>query len=166
MVRDARGGGIAGLLGDLVAAGEPVLAVAAHARPARGRAGDRVGGFALTTWAALEADPGLAAPFAHVVAVDPPAHAHLRALAEALPGAGWTHLAWGAGEREFARTVLAWELDLRPQLAELYRALRAAPQHAGRAAARHAARHRPAAALRRARRPAAARPLRARRWPP
>ena len=27
--------------------------------------------------------------------------------------------------------MLAWELDLRPQLAELYRALRGAPQHAG-----------------------------------
>ena len=131
VVRDARDGGIAGLLGDLVAAGEPVLAVAAHARQRAAVLGDRVGGFALTTWAALEADPGLAAPFAHVVAVDPPAHAHLRALAEALPGEGWTHLAWGAGERELARTVLAWELDLRPQLAELYRALRGAPQHAG-----------------------------------
>ena len=131
VVRDARDGGIAGLIGDLVAAGEPVLAVAAHARQRAAVLGDRVGGFSLTTWSALEADPGLAAPFAHVVAVDPPAHAHLRALAEQLPGDGWTHLAWGAGERELARTVLAWELDLRPQLAELYRALRGAPQHAG-----------------------------------
>jgi len=128
---DARDGGIAGLLGDLVAAGGPVLAIAAHARQRASALGDRVGGFAITTWAALEADPGLAAPFAHAVAVDPPAHAHLRALAEDLPGHGWTHLAWGAGEQELARRVLAWELDLRPQLAELYRALRVAPRHTG-----------------------------------
>ena len=38
VVRDARDGGIAGLIGDLVAAGEPVLAVAAHARQRAARA--------------------------------------------------------------------------------------------------------------------------------
>ena len=112
-VRDARGGGIAGLLGDLVAAGAPVLAVAAHAPQRAAALRDRVGGFALTSWPALAADPQLAAAYAHVVVVDPPAHAELRALAEALPGTGWTHLAWGADERELARRVLAWELDLR-----------------------------------------------------
>ena len=49
-VLDRRGHGIAGLLADLVATGEPVLAVAAHA-PHRARAlRDRVGGFALTSW--------------------------------------------------------------------------------------------------------------------
>ena len=71
-MRDLRGTGIAGLLGDLVASGEPVLAVSAHA-PHRARAlAPRVGGFALTSWAALEDDPGLAAGFPHVVVVDPP----------------------------------------------------------------------------------------------
>ena len=46
--RDLRGTGIAGLLADLVATGEPVLAVVAHA-PHRARAlAARVGGFALT----------------------------------------------------------------------------------------------------------------------
>jgi single-stranded-DNA-specific exonuclease len=121
-----RGQGIAGLLGDLVAAGEPVLAVAAHAGHRAAALRDRVGGFALTTWSALEADPGLAARATHVVAIDPPAHAHLRALAEQLPGDGWTHLAWGGAEEEVARRVLTWELDLRPHLTEVYRALRAA----------------------------------------
>ena len=73
--------GVAGLLGDLVATGEPVLVVAAHA-PHRARAlQGRVGGFAVTSWAALEDDPGLARAFAHVVALDPPAHPHRRALA-------------------------------------------------------------------------------------
>jgi len=125
-VRDARGGGIAGLLGDLVASGAPVLAVTAHAGQRATALRDRVGGFAVTTWAALEADPELAAGYAHVVAVDPPPHAHVRALAEQLPGEGWTHLAWGGAELDLARRVLTWELDLRPQLADVYRGLRSA----------------------------------------
>ena len=58
-VRDLRGTGIAGLLADLVASGEPVLAVVAHA-PHRARAlQSRVGGFALASWAALEEEPQL-----------------------------------------------------------------------------------------------------------
>ena len=70
--RDARGGGIAGLIADLVASGEPVLAVVAHA-PHRARTlRDRIGGFAVCSWAALADDPDLAAGFAHLVAVDPP----------------------------------------------------------------------------------------------
>jgi single-stranded-DNA-specific exonuclease len=123
-LRDARGTGIAGLLGDLVAAGGPVLAVAAHAGHRAKALRDRVGGFAVTSWAALEADPDLARPYVHVVVVDPPPHAHLRALAEHLPGDGWAHLVWGDAEMELARRVLAWELDVRAQLAALYRGLR------------------------------------------
>ena len=122
-IHDARGGGIAGLLGDLVAAGAPVLAIAAHAGQRARALGGRVGGFAVTSWAALEADPGLAAGFTHVVAVDPPAHAQLEALAAHLPGDGWTHLAWGEPELDVARRVLAWELDLRAPLIELFRGL-------------------------------------------
>jgi len=124
-VRDARYGGIAGLLGDLVASGGSVLAITAHAAQRASALRDRVGGFAVTTWEALEADPWLPTPYEHVVAVDPPPHAHLGALANRLPGTGWTHLAWGGAELELARRVLAWELDLRPQLADVYRALRA-----------------------------------------
>jgi len=123
-VRDARDGGIAGLLGDLVASGARVLAVTAHARQRAIALRDRVGGFAVTTWAALADDPALALPYTHVVAVDPPPHAHISALAGDVPGDGWTHLAWGGAEVELARRVLAWELDLRPQLADAYRALR------------------------------------------
>jgi len=131
-VRDVRGGGIAGLLGDLVASGAPVLAATAHARQRAAALRDRVGGFAVTTWAALEGDPSLASGFPHVVAVDPPPHAHLRALAEHLPGDGWTHLAWGSPELALARRVLAWELDLCAHLAAAYRALRvAAPPGSG-----------------------------------
>ena len=68
----------------------------------------------------------LAAPYTHVVAVDPPPYPQLAELAMALPGEGWTHLAWGAPEQELARRVLAWELDLRAPLGEVYRSLRAA----------------------------------------
>ncbi len=167
-LRDARGGGIAGLLGDLVAGGEPVLAVTAHAGHRAAALRDRVGGFAVTTWAALEEDPSIAARYTHVVAVDPPAHAHLRALAERLPGDGWTHLAWGGAELELARRVLAWELDLRVALGDAYRALREAHAQAsdgavtGEALGGDPARQRRAAAVRRRRRPAAARALGAR----
>jgi single-stranded-DNA-specific exonuclease len=132
-LREKQGIGVAGLLGDLVATGEPVLVVAAHA-PHRARAlGGRVGGFAVTSWAALEDDPGLAESFPHVVALDPPAHAHRRALVEHLPGAGWTHLAWGAAELGFARRIHEWDYALRPQLATVYRALREAGGASGEA---------------------------------
>ncbi len=155
---DNRDGGIAGLLGDLVAGGGSVLAVAAHAERRARALQNRVGGFAVTSWAALEADPALATrPRARRrgrPAVRP--HAQ-RALAARLPGAGWTHLAWGEPEREFARRVLAWELDLRPHLEAVYRALLAAPELARRAARRGAARGGGAVAHRGARRPVAAR---------
>ena len=87
-----------------------------------------------TAWAASPSSPGRRSRtiprsrrrYTHVVAVDPPPHPHLRALAERLPGGGWVHLAWGGAEVELARRVLAWELDLRSHLADAYRALRAA----------------------------------------
>jgi single-stranded-DNA-specific exonuclease len=131
VVCDARGGGIAGLLGDLVHSGAPVLAVAAHAEHRAAALRDRAGGFAVTSWAALEAYPPLASGYTHVVAVDPPAHEHLGALAQELPGTGWIHLAWGEAEHELARRVLIWELDLRAQLPDAYRALRASPALTG-----------------------------------
>jgi single-stranded-DNA-specific exonuclease len=110
------------LIGDLVASGEDVLVVSAHA-PHRARAlHGRVGGFALTSWHALHDDPGLAARFAHVVALDPPA----RPGVEHLPGEGWTHLAWGEPELRFALRIHEWDYALRAPLAAVYRALREA----------------------------------------
>jgi single-stranded-DNA-specific exonuclease len=133
--RDRRGTGLAGLLADLVSTGDPVLAVTAHA-PHRARAlGDRVGGFAVCSWAALEDDPAAAAPFVHVVALDPPAHAHRRALLDDLPGPGWTHVAWGDPELRFARRIHEWDYALRAPLADSYRALRAAGAAEGEALA-------------------------------
>lgn len=119
LTRDLRGTGIAGLLGDLVASGEPVLAVTAHA-PHRARAlAERVGGFALTSWAALEDAPELAEPFVHVVAIDPPTRPTVQT------GEGWTHLAWGTSELDFALRIHEWDFALRDPLTAMYRAVRA-----------------------------------------
>jgi single-stranded-DNA-specific exonuclease len=132
-LRDVRHTGIAGLLGDLVASGERVLAVSAHA-PHRARAlHDRVGGFALTSWAALEEDAGLPAGFDHVVAIDPPAHAHQHALLVHASGTGWAHLAWGEPELRFAARIHEWDYALREPLAAVFRALRATRQAGGEA---------------------------------
>ncbi|MBX5441247.1 MAG: single-stranded-DNA-specific exonuclease RecJ, partial [Solirubrobacteraceae bacterium] len=113
---DRRDRGIAGTLAALVASGEPVLAVCAHV-PARLRAlRGRLGGFALCSWTALERDPALAAPYAHVVAIDPPSRR--AAVAQV------TVMAWGTPELHFARQIHEREHRLREPLVALYRALR------------------------------------------
>jgi single-stranded-DNA-specific exonuclease len=131
--RDVRGTGIAGLLADLVAAGDPVLAVVAHA-PHRARTlNAKIGGFAMCSWAALADDPELAAPFAHVVAVDPPADPKLLQLLERPSAAARAHLAWGEPELGFARRIHQWDFALREPLTALYRALRGAGEVGGEA---------------------------------
>ncbi len=128
-MRDVRGRGIAGLLADLVSTQEPVLAVVAHA-PQRARVlRDRVGGFALCSWQALEDDPSLAAGFTHVVAVDPPCGP----VIDHVSGAGWTHLAWGEPELQFAARIHQWDFALRDPLATFYRVIRAARETGGEA---------------------------------
>lgn len=122
--RDHRGRGIAGLLADLVASGDRVLAVCAHAPHRAGALSNRVGGFDVISWTALEDDPAAAAAYRHVVAIDPPPHRHLHAALERLPGDGWVHLAWGKAELRFAQRILEWDYDLRPPLTAVYRALR------------------------------------------
>ena len=122
-------GGIAGLLADLVAGGDRVLAVAAHAGYRARGLGGRLGGFALTSWQALEDDPELAVGFEHVVAVDPPA---VPGLIHA-SGTGFTHLAWGEPELGFAARIHQWDFALRDPLTALYRALREAGEARGEA---------------------------------
>jgi single-stranded-DNA-specific exonuclease len=123
-VSDRRGTGIAGLLADLVATGEPTLAIVAHA-PHRARTlQGRIGGFAICSWAALEDEPGLAAPFAHLVAVDPPSNPRLLTLLERPSAAVRAHLAWGEPELRFAQRIHQWDFALREPLIALYRALR------------------------------------------
>jgi single-stranded-DNA-specific exonuclease len=132
-VADRRGAGIAGLLADLVAAGEPVLAIVAHA-PYRARTLERrIGGFAICSWAALADDSELAAPFAHLVAVDPPADVRLLSLLERPSGGARAHLAWGEPELGFARRIHQWDFALRDPLTTLYRALRGSREVAGEA---------------------------------
>ena len=132
-VSDRRGSGIAGLLADLVAAGEPVLAIVAHA-PYRARTLERrIGGFAICSWAALADAPELAAPFAHLVAIDPPADPRLLALLERPSGAARAHLAWGEPELGFAQRIHQWDFALREPLTTLYRALRGSREVSGEA---------------------------------
>jgi single-stranded-DNA-specific exonuclease len=113
---DRRDRGVAGTLAALVAGGEPVLAVCADVPARLPGLRTRLGGFALCSWAALEADPALAAPYAHVVAIDPPASR--AALAHV------TVLAWGRPELDFAVQIHEREYRLRDPLTALYRALR------------------------------------------
>jgi single-stranded-DNA-specific exonuclease len=132
-VVDRRGRGIAGVIADLVASGDGVLAIAAHA-PHRARTlADRVGGFAMCSWTALEDDPALASGFTHLVAIDPPSHPRQRAVLDHPSGQRWTHLAWGAPELGFARRIHQWDYALREPLAAVYRALRAARHASGEA---------------------------------
>jgi single-stranded-DNA-specific exonuclease len=124
IVRDRRGGGVAGTIAAAVASGEPVLVACADAARRRVHLDGRLGGFALASWDALERDPGLARPFRHVVALDPPAGLPAGRLAEAVPGGGTLVPAWGAPETAFALAAAERDLDLRAPLAALYRALR------------------------------------------
>ncbi len=122
--RDVRGSGLAGVVADLVATGEPVLVVAAHAPHRAATLRARVGGFAVTSWSALALEPALAEPFTHLVALDPPVHPRLAETLDHAPGTGWTHLAWGAPELRFAQTIHEWEYTQREPLQRLYRRLR------------------------------------------
>jgi single-stranded-DNA-specific exonuclease len=119
-VVDRRGAGIAGVVADLVATGEPVLVVVADASRRLPGLRPRIGGFALLSHLTLEREPELAHRFAHAVFLDPPAHAWQKQAA----GSGYLHLAYGAPEIEFARTAHARAWDVRPAATTLYRALR------------------------------------------
>jgi len=116
-IRDRRGGGIAGTIAALVAAGERVLVVAADAHVRARHLAPILGGFELCSHTALDRDPGLVAAGAHVVMLDPPPG----------PARGYgamTHLVWGPAEMQFAAQVHDARHDLRPALAASYRALR------------------------------------------
>jgi single-stranded-DNA-specific exonuclease len=140
-LRDRRGEGFAGVVGDLISSGERVLVVcadvsrrldgleslvagiAARVRTADGRPCE---GLAVASWPDLEADPSLAEPYAHLVALDPPAWPAGETLLANAPGAGFAHLAWGEAEVEFALSVARRSLDMREELVALYKELRSA----------------------------------------
>ena len=132
-VFERHGNGIAATCGELLVAGESVLAVCADAARRRAGLSELVAGlargenppaFAIACWEDLARNPSLAAPYDHLVAVDPPPVAVGVELARTAPVSA-VHLAWGPAEVSFALAVAEAELDLRPALAELYRALRA-----------------------------------------
>ncbi|MGH2743447.1 MAG: single-stranded-DNA-specific exonuclease RecJ, partial [Thermoleophilaceae bacterium] len=127
---DRRCEGFAGVAGDLFSSGEAVLVAVADV-PRRQQGLDEIvaglapGGMAVASWAGIAADPELARAFDHLVALDPPPSGRADPLLRAGPSA---HLAWGPAEAEFALLVFRADLDLRPALADAYRALRALPQ--------------------------------------
>jgi single-stranded-DNA-specific exonuclease len=90
---------------------------------------ERVGGFSLASYHALELAPGLAARFEHLVALDPPACAAQDVLLRS--GLGFTHLAWGEAELRFAKQMHEFEYGLRSSLVALYRNLRLRRQAVG-----------------------------------
>ena len=126
---DRRREGFAGVAGDLFTSGQPVLVAVADVPRRRAGleqivAGLAEGGMAVASWTAIAADPSLAGDHAHLVALDPPPGG----LTDPLLRAGArVHLAWGPAEAEFALHVWRAEFDLRPALADAYRALRGLP---------------------------------------
>jgi single-stranded-DNA-specific exonuclease len=124
---DRRREGFAGVAGDLFLSGERVLvAVADVPRRREGLeaivAGLAQGGMPVASWGGIGAEPALAAGFDHLLALDPPPGGHADPLLRLAP---CSHLAWGPGEAEFALLVWRAELDLRPALVDVFRALRA-----------------------------------------
>ena len=127
---DRRGEGFAGVAGDLLTSGEPVLVAVADVPRRRFAletlvAGLAPDGMAVASWGSLSAQPALAQGFVHLVALDPPPGGPSDPLLGLAPRA---HLAWGPAEAEFALAAARAELELRPALAETYRALRDLPE--------------------------------------
>jgi single-stranded-DNA-specific exonuclease len=155
-LRDRRGSGFAGVVGDLLSSGEPVLVVCADVSrrrdgietlvagiTARVKSAD-CGQLALASWDELQIEPAIAAPYQHLVALDPPLWPGGEALLAAAPGRGFAHLGWGPAEVEFALNVARSSLDMRTELVALYKELRGTATYAGEAleqALRGGARH-------------------------
>jgi len=130
-VRDRRHEGFAGVAGDLLTSGDTALVVVADAQRRRASleslvAGLSPDGLAVASWSAIGTDAGIGGAHIHLVALDPPPVEHGVELLAMAPGPGAVHLAWGAAECEFARAHWGSQLDLRPSMAEVWRALRAA----------------------------------------
>ncbi|MCW3016363.1 MAG: single-stranded-DNA-specific exonuclease RecJ [Solirubrobacterales bacterium] len=122
--RDRRGSGVAGVIGALTASPDTVLVVAADAGIRAPQLAAVADGISLVSWPVLEADPGLAAAFGHIVVLDPPADPALLASVTGACPDTMAHLAWGAEELGFTEHVHAVLHTLRGPLATVYRALR------------------------------------------
>jgi single-stranded-DNA-specific exonuclease len=132
-VTDRRGAGFAGVAGDLLSSGESVLVAVADVPRRRASleavvAGMAAAGLAVVSWSALEADPRWADGFEHLLALDPAPGGMADPLLRLAPSG---HAAWGPDEAAFA--IAAWraELELRPGLTAVFRALRSLAAGAG-----------------------------------
>ena len=126
-VCDRRGEGLAGVAGDLLTSGDPVLLVVADVDRRRAGleallAGLDPDGAQVCGWSAVAS----ARCEGHLLAVDPPPVPAGLDVLRAVPGDGLVQLAWGEPEREFAMAHWRSQLDLRPPLIELWRAITAA----------------------------------------
>jgi single-stranded-DNA-specific exonuclease len=121
-VLDRRGESPLAVLADAQVAGGAVLAVCADVPRRVAGLEPRAGGFALIAYESLALEPGLAAAYSHLVALDPPSRPALQELLG--HGVGFTHLAWGQAELRFAEQMHELEYGLRTSLVTLYRALR------------------------------------------
>jgi single-stranded-DNA-specific exonuclease len=110
------------VLADALAAGGGVLAVCADVPRRLHGLSPRIGGFTLACHHAVEGDPALVAPFAHVVVLDPPSGLEGESLLRG--GSGFTHWCWGEAELRFAQQMHELEYGLRTSLVAFYRALR------------------------------------------
>ncbi len=137
---DRRREGFAGVAGDLFTSGERVLVAVADVERRRQGLEQIVAGLApegmpVASWSAIDGDPRLAAAHDHLVALDPPpGGVGDPLLRQGIPA----QMAWGPAEAEFALQVYRSQLDLRPALASVYRALRELPPQAAPAALRQA----------------------------
>jgi single-stranded-DNA-specific exonuclease len=122
-VLDRRGESPLAVLADAIASGGKVLAVCADVHRRLGGLSERVGGFALISYHALQFRPEIVAGFEHVVALDPPASPAAWALLRT--SVRFIHLAWGEPELRFAEQMHELEYGLRASLVALYRSLRA-----------------------------------------
>jgi single-stranded-DNA-specific exonuclease len=126
-VLDHRGTGVAGLAGDLLSSGERVLVAVADAPRRRASLEKLVAGMApdgsldVASWSALAAGAAPAPADGHLLALDPPPGGMSDPLLRAAPVG---YAAWGPAEAEFALNVWRAKLELRPALADAFRALR------------------------------------------
>ena len=129
VVLDRRGESPLAVLADAVAGGGDVLAVCADVPRRIDGLRERVGGFTLISYAALERDPFLTESYRQLVALDPPTSEGARGLLRA--GCGFAHLAWGEPELRFVEQMHELEYGLRTSLVALYRGLRLQHRVAG-----------------------------------
>jgi hypothetical protein len=121
--------GIAAVATELLTSGRRVLVLVADLDRRRAGLERLLAGaapdarLAVLSWEELMAQPSLASPYEHLLALDPPPVSEAVALAIGAEGVEMIHLAWGQAERDFTLAHWRAQLDLRPLLKELWRAL-------------------------------------------